>query len=186
VTPVAERLKALADQGLTAREAAEATGSNDNNVRMVAKRNGFRFAPVAGLIVKRLRDAAAAGMTPAEAARHLGIGRTSVHRLARQHGIRMETRLTRLAAERKRAARAKSRRCRAKPTPAEAAKQEAELMARWRAAWAERKAARDRQPEPEPEPIVVRDEASLGAAMRAVAARESAAFRRRIMGVVAA
>lgn len=165
MTPLVQHLAALAAEGKTAKEAGAIAGVTAKSARMLGYRHGFRFAFEGIHNARRVRAAAKAGMTPAETARHLGIERSNVHRIAKKHGILFRTHFARLAeAKAAEEARLAAERAEAK------AREEAERMARWRAAWAEKKAAKAAQSQPRPlTPLE---------AMHRLAARENAAMRR--------
>ncbi len=167
MTPLGQKLYRLASQGYTAREAAAVLGTKRTRATSYGSRYGFYFMPEAELTVLRVQEAASEGLTATEAARRLGMDRSALCRLARERGIVLRKWHNAATVEQAAAA---------------AAREEAERMARWREAWAAKKAAAKLAPAPEPPRPAMqrpRNEAELGAMMQAVAQQDAMAHRAR-------
>jgi hypothetical protein len=141
MSTLTDALCRLAEQGYTATEAAGIADCSRSAARTLSLRQGVRFITEADRRAWRARDAIVDGLTVTEAAKLIGMERSAFHRLLRQRGIRFPSPAERTAAVRAQAAEA---------TAAAKAVEDTERMARWREAWAARKAARAAADMPSP------------------------------------
>lgn len=155
-SPLADELRRLAALGHTSAEAATIAGCTPSVARTTASRHKFQFVSEAGKRAARIVELAKAGPTATEISAEVGICRHNVYRILKRQPDRPRPATK---AQRTREAKAK-----------EEAALEAERIARWREAWASKKAAQTTSPAPTTAPAV--DEASLGDAMRRLAATE--------------
>lgn len=85
--PKIEKLRTLARDGKTLREASAAVGIGYAYASVLAKQNGITFAKVANLRLTKLRECASQGLSRRETADRLGLSLQTIYKYSQQHGI---------------------------------------------------------------------------------------------------